>query len=343
MYNVCYVKNIDSVNHTWVGQLFTPGFEYQIQDFERIRWSTDDDVIADITSDLLQVGNGTSYITGYSDQIDWLKSKKVSVEELGKKGVLDIPEVFVHKPEGNAYAFVSHDVCDRCTWFGDSVRVEGETLTLDTGDTYASVHAYWIDLSHGRKYQENLISSSYLPKVYDNGTELTEDVDYTINYEDGKVTFVSTPTGPVTADYSYENGSTFYVLPAANGNKLIEHTELQCSVDVNITTAIEFQVWVYNPYDLPNKFQYETISYKNAKDYINGSNLGQGFIRAFGGPTRGIDSDVMVFPFNYAAMSPVNASTGTEIRVVMKDHIPFESLDPNKKVFGTVTFYLLEE
>ena len=342
MYQICKVKNIDTVAGTYVGTLLNPNDEYTIEDQERLRWANDDTVIAAITSDKLQVGSSSEYISGYSDQIDWLKNKRVSVEELNPKGTLQLPEMAIHKVEGNSYAYVSHDFCDPCSWFGDSVRVTGETLSLDSGLTYSSANINWIDLAHGRKYQEDLISAPYLPKVYDNGVELVEDTDYTIDYSAGKVTLSSSPVGTITADYSYENGSTFYLYPAdlATGIvRFIEHTELQCSKSVIINDSIVFEIWVYNPADLPNKILYETIEYKSAKDYINGANLGQGNIPAFGGSARGVTQDTLVFPFNYASMTPISAETGSEVRVRLKNDQAFTGTD----AFGTVTFYILEE
>jgi len=72
-YNICKVKNIDSVSHTYNGQVISAGGTYVIQDGERISWATLSDLLADITNDKAQIGDGTNYFTDYSDQIDWLK------------------------------------------------------------------------------------------------------------------------------------------------------------------------------------------------------------------------------------------------------------------------------
>ena len=342
-----YVKNLLNEEKDWgTGHLYSPLEEFLLDTDSRIKSHQRDSFIAAINANEAQIGDGTVYFTTVTSQISCLLglNEQVSVKELAPQGNLNRPEIAVHKPEGNSYALASHDFCDKCSWFSDSVRVEGETLTLDTGKTYNSANTYWIDLSHGRFYQEDLVSSPYLPKIYDDGVELTEGSDYTIEYETGKVTFDAgyTITGAITADYSYATTSTFYIFPSSTVTKFVEHTELQVSKNVNILDTIDFEVWVYNPYDLPNKFLYEKISYKNAKDYINGCNLGQGYIPSFGGTAHGIAEDVVVFPFNYASMTPLSAATGAEVRVKLKNDIPIGSTNSNPS-WGTVTFYVLEK
>jgi hypothetical protein len=77
-FNVCYVKNISGSTKTYLGQEITSGSYYQIQDVERIAWSTDDGLLADITSDAAQISSSNSdddLITAYSDQISYLKNE----------------------------------------------------------------------------------------------------------------------------------------------------------------------------------------------------------------------------------------------------------------------------
>lgn len=73
-YKICYIKNISGASATLNGRVLTSNEEYQITDNLRHDWANNDDVISAITDDDFQIGNGTSYITSYSDQLDWLKS-----------------------------------------------------------------------------------------------------------------------------------------------------------------------------------------------------------------------------------------------------------------------------
>lgn len=47
-----HIKNNDTVNHVWVGQLVTPGAYYQIQDFERLTWANNSPFVKDIANSL---------------------------------------------------------------------------------------------------------------------------------------------------------------------------------------------------------------------------------------------------------------------------------------------------
>jgi len=334
MYNMCFVKNIDSSPAVYCGQEFAPGFEYLVQDHERIRWSTDEAILSAILHDKLQIGNSAAYIQLYSDQIDWLKSRVVAatVTNLGPADAVGRHSLVATKPAGSSYAITSHNLVDRCTWFSQSVKVTDAVLTLDSGTTYASAHDYWIDLTHARHYLEDRYSA-YYPVVI-KIDDVVQTSGYTVNYEAGTVTFDEAPSGVVKATYNYENGSAYILAPSSSGKRLmIEHTEVQFSVNVTIPKPIVFEVWVYNPYDLPNKVMYEQIKYKSAKDFINSGNLGQGLLHHFGELTQ----DVVVIPYQYVTVTPLASSTGTELRIRVEDDVALTG------ELGTVTFYVYEE
>jgi len=72
-YNICKVKNIDTVSHTYSGQEITAGSTYTIQDGERITWANNSTLLAHITSDKAQIWDSVAAISDYNDQIEWLK------------------------------------------------------------------------------------------------------------------------------------------------------------------------------------------------------------------------------------------------------------------------------
>jgi len=74
MYALCKVKNIGSETATYCGQELTVGQIYQIQDFERVKWASDDDVLSAVTNDLLQIGDGEEWLVPYSEQLALLRS-----------------------------------------------------------------------------------------------------------------------------------------------------------------------------------------------------------------------------------------------------------------------------
>lgn len=241
-------------------------------------------------------------------------------------------EVSISKPEGSSATKVSHDWTDKCSWYQNSLQVTGEPMT-DSGDglTFNSVNDGWIDLTHGRLYDEYSLPDKKEPKVYIDAVEQVS--GFTVDYDNGNVVFDSSPSGAVTCDYWYATDSYWCIKPDPGKILGLEHAELNFSKDVMMSGAVSFEIWVYNPADLPNKIPYQTIKYKNMKDIINAANLGQGYIPAMGG----LQNDILVFPFNYATVKPLTYSSGAELRVKIDGDIPFSG------EWATATFYVLSE
>lgn len=169
---------------------------------------------------------------------------------------------------------------DKCTWFWESTRVTGETLTVDsedaTGKTFESAHPYWIDMLTGRLLNQDKwrggATHEYLPVIKVDGTEQSirefpgdpGTYDCEILYVEGKVRFLGdAPTGTVTADYSYESGSVCAIEPDEDKVLKIESGEADFSIgDANgkhrviFTTEIDYDIWGYAWYYAP---QYESV------------------------------------------------------------------------------------
>lgn len=263
------------------------------------------------------------------------------------------PEIQTMKPEGSSATRVTHDWCDKTTWYQESTQVTGETMS-DSGDglTFNSANPFWIDLTHGKLYDEYNLSDKKVPKVYDNAVEVT--TGFTIDYSSGDVTFDSTPTGPISCDYWYAGSSCYILAPTPGKTLFIEHAELQFASNIEMNNPMNFQIWVYNPLfnganpvDAddetwypgkpgglnPLKFIYQIIKYKNIRDIINAANLGQGIIPK----VSGLVNDVQVFPFNYATVKPFQSSLGAELRVTIDGDIAMTG------EWATATFYILSE
>jgi len=243
---------------------------------------------------------------------------------------------------GDGLVFVTHNWCDPTTWYTQSARVEGETLT-DSGDglTFNSSHDNWIDMTHGKIYREDLLAASYLPVIKVDGTTKTQRApwaeaggDFTIDYATGAVTFFVSQSGKVvTADYSRENGSLFIVGPTAGKRLWVEYSEVQFSQDISINGTIHFQPWAYNPDDLPNKMPagYPT-TYKTMDNFIEEANGAYPVIPAMGG-ARGFTQDRLTFPFKYQTIKELRSSFGVEIRVWIAEQVKFGGQ------YATATFY----
>ena len=172
-----------------------------------------------------------------------------------------VPKVALASREGWEWVIGTHNFCDPCTWFGDSIRVE-EALT-DSGDglTYTSERPYWIDMVSGRMHNDDLwvqIQRDLNPsdphgyqvvvKVDGVVQQMREPFetsggDYTVNFAEGTVTFFDAPSGVVTATYNYAAGSTFYVRPFPGTSLFIEATWCVTTNDVVMTDTLEYSVW----------------------------------------------------------------------------------------------------
>lgn len=73
-FNICKIKNIDSVDQSVSGVILAPSEEYTIPDSKRIKISTEDSILDRISEGKLQVGSSSEYFTGTSKQIEWLKN-----------------------------------------------------------------------------------------------------------------------------------------------------------------------------------------------------------------------------------------------------------------------------
>jgi len=252
--------------------------------------------------------------------------KKPNLDSEGR-----LREALEPRKDGSGVVIVTYNWCDKCTWYQGSTRKTGQALTLDSGTTYESGFANWIDLTHGRLYREDLVSADYLVKVYDDGVELTprepfatSGGDYTVDYENGKVTLAAAPSGAVTADFSHENGSLFTIAPLEGKRLWVEESEVQFSSDIDIKDTIHFQAWAYNPADLPNKVPVtEKTTYKTAGDFVDEARGTYPQVPAFGGSTRGLSQPHLVFPFKYLQLKELFYSLGLEIRIWLENDTEF--------------------
>jgi len=243
---------------------------------------------------------------------------------------------------GSGLVIVTHNWCDPTTWYTQSVRIQGETLT-DSGDglAFVSTHQNWIDLTHGKIYREDLISAPYKPVIKVDGEVKTERApwatsggDFVIDYAAGKVTFFASQAGKtVTADYSYANGSMFIIAPASGRKLWVEYSEVQFSADIDVKSTTYFQPWAYDPVNPPNKIPVAAATiYKTLDNYIEEANGCYPIIPVMGG-ARGIRSERVTFPFRYPVIKELSSSAGVEIRIWLENDIPYGG------EYGTATFY----
>lgn len=256
---------------------------------------------------------------------------------------ITVPEPVTDKKMVN---IVTHNFCDKTTWWQQSTQVTNETLSPEgDGFTFNSIHERWIDLTHGKVYLEDRIvgRSDYIPVVKVDGIIKTERTpfetvggDYVVDYSNGSVTFTESQAGKtITASYYYAGSSLFTISPDAGKVLWIRDSEVQFSIDIEMTSTINFQGFAYNPSDLPNKIPVtEKTNYKTMRDFIEEAKGVYPQVPALGGSgPRGISQSHVVFPFKYTQVKMLQSSYGVEIRVWMDSHEEFNG------EFGTATFY----
>ena len=256
-----------------------------------------------------------------------------------EKTELGILKVSTYEAFGDSSTIVSHDFSKPTSWFQFSKPIVKEALTLVTGNTFISSSARinWIDLFHGKVYDEDNVviqnPGKYDVKIY-LGDVIQAANTYTVNYEEGKITFNGPVVGAVTGSFFYSDKSYYTIKPKPGKILSINAAEVQFSAGTLLNSAFVFEAWATINHPVYGVMTVQVpgsaIYYKNAKDFISACNEGQGLIPAWGELTK----DVHVFPFNYARPKPMKASQNVEIRVYCKNHLPVSS------EMATATFYV---
>jgi hypothetical protein len=270
-------------------------------------------------------------------------------------------------PGSSGVTFVTHDFSDRTTWYQRSVRVADETLTLDNTGTvesagciFSSAHPWWVNIRSPRmtfhkgkviKKDGSYAYHSEWEPVVKVGGVVAPKGSYDVDYELGKVVFLSAPSGIVTASYSHNDGvvkpSEWLLVTPAGKDYVIAHVENQFDKMTTYTTPIRFEVWAgsqakYGGYaaygsfadTMPSSpFMQMQVDYKDIRSVINQGNLGTGYIPAM--PNAGTTQDIVVMPFDYIKAIVLKSSQYAVVRVWNIGDIPHET-----SCLATASFYI---
>jgi hypothetical protein len=252
------------------------------------------------------------------------------------KSIYGVPLSVTLPRTGTELILTTHNFCDPTTWYTTSSRVSAETLT-DSGDgiTFTSSHANWIDMTHGKLWDEDALRADvghgYAVVVTSDGVAQTERSpfavsggDYAVNYAAGTVTFASDQSGKsVVASYSRMVNSVFAIAPDEGARIDVERARARFSADVVLNDDVVFEIWAYNPYDLPNKVKIKETSYKTIDNFSDEAEEPAVALPSIGGPKRGSASPMHSLPFRYGTVRSVSSDFGVELRVRLKHDVPF--------------------
>jgi len=292
-----------------------------------------------------------------TDRADWEANyQAISNKAIQKHNVDEaiLVEV-VPARTGLGHNFYTPNVTRPCTWWEQSTVITEAVLT-DQGDhlSYAAPDSNIITVQHGRLFREDniLVETPTLAvkvEVQAGGiggwVEKTERTlanamtgDYDVAYTTGVITFLSPldAADNVRASYHKVNGFHFTVAPAPGKLLKVYRAEMQFTEDVDIATIIRYQVWAYNPYDLPNKVNVGETAYKSMSDIVQESIGAYPPIPPLGG-TNGFTKAVHIVRFEYPAVLALYSSMGMELRVALDGDVPFGG------EFANATIYCVED
>jgi hypothetical protein len=279
------------------------------------------------------------------------------------------PVVSIFPTEGSRKTLVSHNWCDKTTWYQESTRVVDEIPdALTPGVTYQLDNQFVIDTYHGKLWAEDDLldadGNSYRVLVeVDSGSgfESKEERDphvgsggdFTLDYDTGTITF-DPPIGltdDVRVTYHYAGSSVFTIKPTEGKVLLLKSAEVQFSTDVNMLDTVKFVAYGYvdvfapqlssangGPIPTGTKIPVNTTTYKTMYDFQAESNGAMPTMPTLGGSGwRGIQHSFVVFSWNYAALLALYSNYGMEVRIYLEHDDAFTG------EFATATVYALTE
>ncbi len=266
--------------------------------------------------------------------------------------------------EGTEFVLASNNLCDKLTWWHNSVRYDDQAcseVAPNDGTTWEpdSNNVPWVDLTHGRVYNEDKIraegpTGNYEIVVKVDSVVMTEDPkygdiqDYSIDYATGTITFTTSQAGKtVTVSYNHAIDSVWKMIPKTSKKLIIEEAEVQFSGDISFDAGIKMSVWgwvqVFAPtawdgYDPPGPLATNTLvelrqeRYLTVDQIIDSARGSYPTIPVMAGP-GGTATTRNGFPFRYGTVSAIQSQYGMELHIEIEGHVAFGGER------GTVTFY----
>jgi len=291
----------------------------------------------------------------------------VKVETIPKVEISNHIKAEAVPTQGTRTNFVTHNFCDKTTWYTDSARIEEEILTETSGTEFACIHTPVVDVSHGKVFSEHdrvdALGNSYKLVCTVDGAPVTEKDkhtnigDYVFDYNTGVLTFDTSKTGQQVKLTYYKVQSSRFSIQAAAGKKLtVSEVENQFSADYNITDTIIFQprapvqlvaphLAVSNGGPVPDGTLIDLASptvYNTDRDLLRESNGAFPTVTKSTNPAAAANwrmggQDMLGYPWAYKAAIELLSSLQMQIDIYLEHDTPFGGLE------STATLYCLSE
>lgn len=252
-------------------------------------------------------------------------------------------------PTRNIY---SHDFTDRTTWWTASVFVSHEQADAldEERQVFVLDHPFVIDTLHAKISNEEALRVSaegYAVSVWIDSVLQTEadphtgDGDYQVNYQTGRITFV-TPVAlgaVVEVTYRYATTSAFEIVPQPGKNVTPLQAEIQFTTDIEIQDTLRYQVMVWDPENEVHVPHGEPTVFKCFKDYLNDSQRayptypGNGTV----GNWRALPVPSIIMDWDYLGENALKSLYGAKLRIWLEHDEPFTG------TFCAATFYTRED
>ena len=277
----------------------------------------------------------------------------------------------VQIPVGGGLRRISHNWCDKLTWWQESTHHPDTAATNTTPFLVYTISGGGglIDLRHARMpFEDDVVAATVapngnpmtdiIPTVRVNGVALAQSNEdaasgndrYVIDYAAGTVTFAVArdPSDEVTASFRRAGSSKFTVAPPTGKKWIIEDAEIDVAEDIDLTT--EFRTVEYGSHPTLTGgavVPLRTRRYKKVRDFQAAARRFWGPLPSGFGGLGGVSVAAWTFEWDYSRADELYATanylynsgisttrvTGNKTEMLIQGDVPFPGS------YMTVTFY----
>lgn len=174
-----YIKNNDTVSHTWSGQAIAAGQYYMIEEFEESKWMSDSQLLSDIGSGIAIVAkddSGSNDITDVSAAIDHLKG----FNQVQKTQNILTQDGLTRRPKGFRFTATKNSTTEHHFLIDEALSIRGGSLEVQD-HVFGDYFSFDIVDKDGIVYPVGTVVSDFIDKMNIRKSGLNEMVDESIS------------------------------------------------------------------------------------------------------------------------------------------------------------------